>query len=322
MHKRLWVLLVVLLCGAAVALLFTAIAARAGSDKSVVRAFSARHNGGVLKVAIIPGTAQAISSGVDDTARIWNIAGGTEIKHFSGAKFRFQDIAFSADGQYALTPMRREAPQYWNTATGENVITLPNATMTSTVALSKDLAAGAGRDGAIHLWDLKTGQQRKQFPVDAPIVRISFQPGTVKLFSVDGNGQVCGWTADQAATAGCVKTQATPVSQAAFSSDCSRVLLGDAYGSLTLWDVSRGSLVMKLEGTNTEIVAIAISPSGKLALSGGSDHAVTLWNLESGKRIAHTAASGTYVSSVAFTEDEARAIYGTDDGTVAVWNLN
>lgn len=303
-----------------------------GPRRLETRRFSGQHGNGALSVIFLPGAGQAISSGADDTARIWNVASGAESKHFSGPRFHFQDIALSSDGHFSLTPAPDATLHYWSIDSGQDVHQFTGTKMgIGTVALSADgkLAAGAGQETAIHVWEVASGKPLRQFPVNANVVRIAFEPGNSHLRSVEGDGRVCSWSVDRDRDRdrdndkplACVSAGSEPVSQAAFAADGHQVLIGGRYGSLVLWDADRGTQVRKLQGSEADVVAVALSPSGNLALSGGADQTVRLWDLKTGTQIASTKSSGSYVSCVAFSADETLALFGSDDGAIMVWAL-
>ena len=305
-----------------------------GLRRLEARRFSGQHGNGALSVIFLAGAGQAISSGVDDTARIWDVASGAESKHFSGPRFHFQDIALSSDGHFSLTPAPDATLHYWTIDSGHDVHQFTGAKMgIGTVALSADgkLAAGAGQDTAIHVWEVASGKHLRQFPVNANVVRVAFEPDNSHLRSVEGDGRVCTWSIDRDRDRdkdkdndkplGCVAAGSDPVSQAAFAADGHKVLIGGRYGSLVLWDADRGTPLRKLQGSEADIVAVALAPSGNLALSGGADQTVRLWDLKTGTQIASTKSSGSYVSCVAFSADETLALFGSDDGAIMVWAL-
>jgi len=285
-----------------------------------VRSFSKLHAEGVLSVAFLSG-GQAISSGVDDRARIWDTARGVDIRRFAGPRFRFQSIALAPSGCCAFTPAPDGTVRYWTLSTGKDIFIAPS-TNAASVALSANgkLAASAGQDPSIHIWSVPDGKEAASFEVNAPVVRVAFS-GIDEIRSVLVDGRVCAAHLAPPGPVTCATATSEPVSQAAFSLDARLALIGSSTGTLLSWDADHGAAVRNLNGGSGDVVALAISPTGTEALSGGSDKTVRLWNLDSGARIASTQSSGSYVSCVAFSSNGALALFGSDDGTVALWRL-
>ena len=283
--------------------------------------FSGRHADGALSVTFIDGDRRAISSGVDDTAsplgrrpRNRNEAVHRIEVSFSIHRDCFERLLCADSG-----PRRHGAlldPRH-----GKDIFTAASKNA-ATVALSPDgkLAAAGGQDTSIEIWNVPDGKETSRFSVDAAVIRIAFSGG-VAIRVVLADGRVCTGKLSAGGTLACVSATSDPVSQAAFSADARRVLIGGRYGELLLWDAERSDPIRKLNAGSGDIVALAISNAGSEALSGGSDKTVRLWNLKSGAQIASTAAPGSYVSCAAFSSDGSRALFGSDDGTIALWRL-
>jgi len=295
-------------------------------QKYDLRVFSGRHANGALVVSFLLGGKQAISSGVDDTARIWNVPSGTEAKKYSGKQFHFQSIAFSASGDLALTPAPDGSVSYWNIETGQTQRKFSgSANGLGAVALSSDgkWAAAGGQDTSIYVWDLSAtaASSSRRLDVDGAVVQLAFHSSNQGISAVLGDGRLCEWTRDHAKPVRCSTAISEPASHAAFSADGHRALIGSSYGTLVLWDVDRAAEIRKLEGSQGDIVALAFSPTGNFALSGGADKTVRLWDVDAGRQISSTRATGDYVSSVAFAPDENAALFGSSDGSITLWQL-
>ena len=57
----------------------------------------------VESVAIAPGSRRVVSSGYDNTVRIWDVETGQEIRRLVGHKGLVHGVAFSADGRRVVT---------------------------------------------------------------------------------------------------------------------------------------------------------------------------------------------------------------------------
>src|SRR5262249_28894119 len=69
------------------------------------------------------GSGNQSSQAVDNTARVWELATGKEIRKLAFAK-PVQSVAFSPDGKHLLTAAASLMPQVWDVQTGKEVRSL------------------------------------------------------------------------------------------------------------------------------------------------------------------------------------------------------
>lgn len=56
-----------------------------------------------------------LSSGADQTARLWDVRTGQEVRRFAGHINEIRDVAFSPDGKYILTASFDNTARLWLT---------------------------------------------------------------------------------------------------------------------------------------------------------------------------------------------------------------
>ena len=75
----------------------------------------------VNSAAISPDGRPALTGGVDNVVRVWDLTTGREIRrlggHFGGVPF----VAFSSDGRLALTGSRDRTARLWELSTGQEI---------------------------------------------------------------------------------------------------------------------------------------------------------------------------------------------------------
>src|SRR5262245_54869744 len=123
--------------------------ARTANTRGWLHQFKNVHPGGVLSVAFLHNGQQALSSGVDDTAQIWDLTRGFRARRFTGKEFRFQSLALSPDGRYVLSPAKDAGVRYWDLESGNDFCRLnTHGVEVSRVTISEDgrVAASNGRD--------------------------------------------------------------------------------------------------------------------------------------------------------------------------------
>jgi len=203
------------------------------------------------------------------------------------------------------------------------------------VAFSSDgkLAASAGADGTVRLWNPATGHRLGPIlhaSARHGVYGVAFSPTSNLLASADGDGTVRLWNP---ATGRLVKTlhaSATTTARygvraVAFSHDGTLLASAGADGTVRLWNPATGRLVKVLHASaRWGVFGVAFSPSGTLLASAGGDGTVRLWNPATGRRVgaplpASVGALGS-AGGVAFSPDGKLLAIGSGDGRVRLWN--
>jgi WD40 repeat protein len=196
------------------------------------------------------------------------------VRVFNGHTDSVNGVAFSPDGQTALSGSRDSTLILWDVTTGEIVRRFEGHTdSVLSIALSPDgqTALSASADMTLILWDIQTGENLHRF-----------EGHTERILAV------------------------------AFSPDGKTALSGSEDNVLMLWDIENRALLRRFERepaddeTDMDVYAVAFSPDGQTALAGYLDSRLLLWNLETGEIINDFETNGAdVVTAVAFSPDGA-----------------
>jgi WD40 repeat protein/serine/threonine protein kinase len=252
-------------------------------------------------------------SGIDNTLRLWEVAGGRCVRTFEGHTDVLTSVAFSEhDGRREEFPENRRA-------LGCGV---------TSVAFSADgrWALSGNWDHTLRLWELASGHCVRTFEGHTDDV-------TSVAFSADGRWALSGgWDKTlrlwEVHSGRCVRTfegHREWVTSVAFSADGRWALSGGGGvlgidNALRLWEVASGRLVRTFEGHTKCVNSVVLSADGRWALSGGWDKTLRLWALASGRCARTFEGHTSIVASVALSADGRWALSGSGN-TLRVWEV-
>ncbi|MFE5795161.1 WD40 repeat domain-containing protein [Streptomyces sp. NPDC056503] len=194
----------------------------------------------------------------------------------------------------------------------------------SALALSPDgttVATGA-HDGAVRLWDARTGRARATLTGPTEDVRVwsvAFShDGTLLAAGTDKGPRL--WEVASG------KARATPEGGAQetyfvrFDADDSTLHGASRHGFASRWDLRTGKARAVPLRTSDAVWSVGVSPDGALFAEGTSD-AVRLWDVRTGEVLARLSGHTDMVHAVAFSPDGTRLATGSSDGSARLWVL-
>jgi len=256
------------------------------------------------------------------------------------------NLAFSPDGQWALSGSSDKTVKLWDVNTGSLVRSfegyshsaygLPKSNSIYSLAFSPDglwaLSGGGGQDsfdmfylGEMHLYNVNTGDIVRSFSGhDRDVYSVAFSPDGLWALSGGYDETLKLWDVNTGSLIRTFTGHTSHVYSVAFSSDGLWALSGAAYpdNTLKLWDVNTGSLVRTFTGHTKSITSVAFSPDGLWALSGSRDTTLKLWEVNTGNLVRSFTGHTSYVHSVAFSPNGLWALSGSSDNTLKLWKVS
>ena len=192
------------------------------------------------------------------------------------------------------------------------------------VKVSKDgkLAATAGYDGLVKLWDLPARTLKADLKKHKGWVRsLDFSPDGTMLATAGEDGTVVLWNTAEGKEIKSIAAHGGPVTAVGFSPDGATIATGGGDKLVKLWDAVTGNEKAKLEGHGDALWAVAYSPDGSKLATAGADRTIKLWNTSDSKEFATLSGHKDWVTSASFSPDGTRLATGSLDGSVKLWDV-
>jgi WD40 repeat protein len=252
----------------------------------------------------------------------------------SGVVALSPDGKILASGGYGTTGL-------WDAVTGERLVALKGhkrgEMQLAFSADGKTLAAAAGLDPDVFLWDVPKGQKRTAvqgppsevrqatalaFTADGRTLAIGNDDSAVKLVDVARGKDLATFRPDVGWVHALAFSPDGKLLAAAGSEEFSNHFTPTQYSKceVKLWDVAAGTERASLKGHTATVNCLAFSPNGKLLASAGGG-TIRLWDVASGKERASFNAGAV---CLAFSPDGAVLAAGggsAHSGVVQLWDV-
>jgi WD40 repeat protein len=184
------------------------------------------------------------------------------------------------------------------------------------------LAAFAGADRSVRIWDVEAGRDlRRLIGHTASVWCVAFSPDGTRLLSGGKDGSVRLWEVQTGRELRKLDGHADLVSSVAFSPDGRRALSAGYDHEVFLWDLETGESVPKFGFHNglRYLNHVAFSPDGRRAVICGG-RAVCLIDAATGKVERRLEGHRAAVVSAAFSADGKYVLSGGDDHVLRLWD--
>ncbi len=197
-----------------------------------------------------------------------------------------------------------------------------------TVAFAPDgtsLASGS-TDGAVRVWNPRTGRERLVLRGHTANVRsVAFARDGKTLATAGGSwphetGELIVWDATDGQLLQVLLDGNKPVTSVTFHPNGQMLAAGQGDGRITVWDTTTWQELFVLEEPD-EVLALAFAPDGQTLATGCADGKVRLWHFPSRYRRAVMAGHKSSVWSVTFSPDGQTLASTGDGGKVWLWDV-
>jgi WD40 repeat protein/class 3 adenylate cyclase len=286
----------------------------------------AGHRGVVGALAFTPDGDRLLTAGVDGTTRLWDVsvAGARDWLTVPSARQIYAGVAFAPDGATFAAPAEPAGVTIWDTASGDEVITLTgHEQKLTTVAFSPDgdkLVGASDLTDRPPVWDVRSGELLHTLDGHTSTVRVAaFSPDGRRIVtgSLDTTARV--WDATTGEQLGVLRDAAGGVDAVAYSPDGQLLVTGDEGGDVRVWDATTLEPLRTLRGHTSAMLDVAFGPDGML-VTASDDGTARVWDVASGAERVTFQGHRASVNQVVVRPDGTRVATTGDDGTARVWD--
>ena len=112
----------------------------------------------------------------------------------------------------------------------------------------------------------------------------------------------------------------SPVINASFSPDGSRIVTASDDNTARVWDSQSGELIQTLEGHQSGVYNASFSPDGSRIVTASADSTARVWDSQSGELIQTLEGHQATVFNASFSPDGSRIVTASADNTARVWD--
>lgn len=244
-----------------------------------------------------------ISASEDPTIKVWDIETGKLVQAFERAEGHLGAISITIDGKNILSSTGNKNVDVWGLPDGNliNQLRGHNSNIAE-IKVSSDKVCTLSVDGAVRIWDLKSGKCLKNYN--------NLHQTNNRFPGVFFN-----------------RTKSL-----AFSEDSKYFATGTKGGIINLWESDSGKLIKTFSFKKSDperigdfkwVASIDIDPQGNYIAAGCQDGTVRVWEIETGSLIIEKTvlAPGMRVTHVQFSRDSYNIGASAIGSVIKLWNL-
>ncbi|MFB7502729.1 serine/threonine-protein kinase [Streptomyces broussonetiae] len=287
----------------------------------------------ILRVDVCADGRRAVTGGVDDEVRVWDVLTGRCLHTLEGHSGGVRSVRITPDGRYAASVGGDNTARFWDLDDGSCLRAARTAGRLAWAALSPRTGTAVGleytrRDGragaALVVWDLRSRQVRWRFDRDVhQFVEAELSPdGRWVLVAGYADCVARLWDLESGECRSVLGTEGANHMALCFDPDAGVAAVASSRNpTIDIWDLRGGGHVRTLTGHARFAESLAFGSDGKLLLSGGLDGTVRVWDVATGKCRRTFRGHDGEVRHVRWGKNHEYALSAGQDNSVRLWRM-
>jgi WD40 repeat protein/predicted Ser/Thr protein kinase len=282
------------------------------------------HPSRVVSVSWSPEGTRLATASMDGTAKVWDAAGGRELRTLKGHTGWLWSVSWSPDGTRLATGSADGTAKVWEAADGRDLLTLRGHTgWVYAASWSPDgtrLATGSD-DGTAKVWEAADGRELLTLRGHAGTVfAVSWSRDGRRLATGNDDGTAKVWDAAGGREVRTLKGHTGWVLAVSWSPDGTRLATGSTDGTAKVCEAAGGQDLLTLTGHTGPVWSVSWSRDGTRLATGSEDGTAKVWDAAGGRALRTLKGHTGWVRSVSWSSDGTRLATASNDGTAKVWD--
>ena len=192
------------------------------------------------------------------------------------------------------------------------------------VALAGDgrLAASAGREGTVKLWDVAAGRcLATLYGHENPAYGVALSADSRLVFS-GSMEEIRVWDIASRRCLHVLRGHRDGAVWGLASTPDGRHLVSTGFdATIRIWDLATGACLRTISDHRSVVTQVAVTRDGRRAVSASQDRTLRIWDLSTGKCLRVLEGHSAPVYDVALSEDGRMALSGGNESAVLLWDL-
>jgi len=283
------------------------------------------HEDKISAVALSLDGRLAVSTGKDQTIRLWNTQTGKCVKVLTGHQDWIRDVALTWDGCYLLSGSWDTTVRVWNTGTGKCVRVLNDRIRSiSRIAFHplRKLAAIATEAGSVLLWDIVADRLVGNWLAHQGSVNsVAFNRDGRYLVTGGDDAAICLWeTSTQRLIQKHVRGK-LPITAAKILFDLQGFVDASKEGTIEIHDLAKREPSKILSGHVAEITGLELLIDHRFFVTTSKDQTAKIWNLADGALQKTLSGHSGPITGLATDFSGRKILTGSEDSTLRFWEL-
>ncbi len=234
-----------------------------------------------------------------------------------------RDVEYTPSGRFIVTAGIDGALIMWDADSGrKEKIFHRQKTPIERIAISSRFVAVASEQPDVEIFALDTGELQQRLKGQKGWVRaVAFSPHKPLLATGDEAGNVRVWSTVSWKVIHSYEGHRLWISAVSFNHDGTRLASADYAKQIFVWDTHSGKLLQRFVGHQRAISDLAFDPQSELLASASLDRTACLWNTKSGVLVARILGHQYKISSVVFHPTGKALMTTSTDNSLGLWPL-